>query len=594
MNTRLILTSLTAVALTACGGGSDNNNTGNTAPTNPPPTSTAPVTGNVTVTLSFPVAASSAPATDVKQQKAQTRSYISSKTQSVSITLTSVNGAAPTTPVGVTVDVKAGSACVVSGSNLNCTVTLAAPAGNDQFEVNTWPSTGAGGNMPLSSGTGTANVPANGAANLAVTLLPRVNSVSVEFTPGSGTQPIGTAGTITALIRGKDSAGDVITGADPYHDPIKITNKDIIGDHFTASPALPATFTSPAQDTITFTYDGAGSASSYAFYVDAGVSQTINLTLATNLEHVYVTQSGSNRINVYDIQSDGSLTGPSRSIVGSHTGLDQPRSIAVDSLGQIWVVNSNSLTVYAPGATDDATPLQTLDQGASPVYVSDKAGMIMTAPKDPNTGNKIYTVAVNYTNLFGTDPTMPSPLIPPFTVGSSAAVASILIGGTTGFVCATYNDTVDPNQNRVRCFTQPISWIVQQNALASDYPNIQIVNGAANWKYTAAFVDASDLKFLPNGALIVSSYAKYHTDAALETYDVLAGNPITSIHGSNTGVTAPGEIGVDSSGNLYLFDHGLSGNAGAVLQFAPGATGNVAPTHSITGLDQAGGIAIGK
>jgi hypothetical protein len=52
MNTRLILASLTMVALTACGGGDSDQTSANRSP----PAET--VTGNVNITLSFPVGTS--------------------------------------------------------------------------------------------------------------------------------------------------------------------------------------------------------------------------------------------------------------------------------------------------------------------------------------------------------------------------------------------------------------------------------------------------------------------------------------------------------------------------------------------------------
>lgn len=492
-------------------------------------------------------------------------------------------------------DVKPGGACVVNGASLNCTVMLAALVGNDQFEVDTWPSTGASGSMPISSGSGTAIVAANVSAELAVELLPRVAEFAIEFTPAPDVQPIDAAGTFTARIRGKDSAGDIITGATPYHDPILVTDKDILTGHITASPSLPATFDSPVQDTMTFVYDGAGTAASCAFNVKSGISQTVNLSLASNVEHLYVSQRSTNRIDVYDIQDDGSLTGPSRSIVGAHTGLDNPTSIAVDSLGQLYVTNSHKLSIFAPGASGDATPLQSTG-GADPVYVSDKAGMIMTfTPDSAGSSRGTNTVSINYPAgvHFASDPNLPPGGIPPFTVGSSSAVASYW-SGAGGYVCATYRDSADPNQNRVSCITQPISWATDLGGGAGDYPNIQIFDGGANFTIDCCRVNATDLKFLPNGVLVVSSNAKYQTRAPLETYIVKPEQRLTSIHGESTGIDSAGAIAVDNKGRLYVLNYGLFSGSGAVLQFAPDATNARPPTHSIGGFSNLGEIASGK
>jgi secreted PhoX family phosphatase len=50
----------------------------------------------------------------------------------------------------------------------------------------------------------------------------------------------------------------------------------------------------------------------------------------------------------------------SRVIKRSHTNLSRPFSILLDSFGELYVSNNgnNSVTVYAPGASGDAAPVQ--------------------------------------------------------------------------------------------------------------------------------------------------------------------------------------------------------------------------------------------
>jgi sugar lactone lactonase YvrE len=82
--------------------------------------------------------------------------------------------------------------------------------------------------------------------------------------------------------------------------------------------------------------------------------------------------------------------------------------------------------------------------------------------------------------------------------------------------------------------------------------------------------------------------------------------PLRTIQGLDTKVHRPSGLAVDSQGNLYVAERGGVENASAVLKFAPGADGNVAPIAVIpsrtpppgeiaavnTGLDIASGVAL--
>jgi hypothetical protein len=53
-------------------------------------------------------------------------------------------------------------------------------------------------------------------------------------------------------------------------------------------------------------------------------------------------------------------------------------------------------------------------------------------------------------------------------------------------------------------------------------------------------------------------------------------------------------VAIDSSGNIYVASNNPSGNASAVLEFAPGATGNATPTRTLTAVasDTLAGLAV--
>src|SRR5439155_1156094 len=85
--------------------------------------------------------------------------------------------------------------------------------------------------------------------------------------------------------------------------------------------------------------------------------------------NIYVTDAGSNSITVYAAGASGNAT-PMATIAGGNTGLDLPVGIALDGAGNIYVTNCSdlgntvySITVYAAGANGNATPTATIAGG---------------------------------------------------------------------------------------------------------------------------------------------------------------------------------------------------------------------------------------
>jgi len=76
---------------------------------------------------------------------------------------------------------------------------------------------------------------------------------------------------------------------------------------------------------------------------------------------LYVANFTGNSITVYAAGATGNAT-PVATIAGSNTGLNAPFGIALDAGGRLYVANidSDSITVYAAGATGNATPMTTI------------------------------------------------------------------------------------------------------------------------------------------------------------------------------------------------------------------------------------------
>ncbi len=123
-------------------------------------------------------------------------------------------------------------------------------------------------------------------------------------------------------------------------------------------------------------------------------------------------------------------------------------------------------------------------------------------------------------------------------------------------------------------------------------------------------------EFVGNHALAVARdrygniYVASDTGNQVRVYDPAtvgtAPAPLRTLQGLDTKLHRPSGLAVDSQGNLYVAERGGPENASAVLKFAPGADGNVAPIAVIpsrmpppgqiaavnTGLDIASGVAL--
>jgi sugar lactone lactonase YvrE len=118
----------------------------------------------------------------------------------------------------------------------------------------------------------------------------------------------------------------------------------------------------------------AASATGNASPVDTigGPNTGLNVPLGVAMDaggKLFVANSGTgpstSSITVYESGAHGNVT-PIATIMGDSTGLDQPRGVAVDPGGRIFVVNSATLshqyriTVYAADANGNAAPVATI------------------------------------------------------------------------------------------------------------------------------------------------------------------------------------------------------------------------------------------
>jgi hypothetical protein len=321
------------------------------------------------------------------------------------------------------------------------------------------------------------------------------------------------------------------------------------------------------------------------------------------MEHLYVAYQFPAAVYVYDIAADGSLSGPSRTIAGANTTLNRPTSIAVDDTGRLFVVNygefpnqGHDVAVFAPGASGDVAPVETLLVGQNPYYVSYQAATFLTHPDPADYSSS--TVVINDPGPITIAATVGSFfVVPPYIEPFATGFASYQAGPTsTGLLCVSSVSSYNNGSGNVQCITSPLLWVTGN----LDPGTAQIVNGRARNNFACCSGGLRDLKFLPDGKLVVSNGPLYMRAASVDTYvipgDLATGpsiTPVTSISGSSTNLVSPTSIAYDKQGNLYVGDTGNGSYLGSVHVYAPAANGNVSPLRELRGLNVPFGIAIG-
>jgi hypothetical protein len=278
----------------------------------------------------------------------------------------------------------------------------------------------------------------------------------------------------------------------------------------------------------------------------------------------------------------------------------------VDSLGRLYVVNyGHDVAVFAPGASGNVAPVETLLVGQNPYYVSYQAvsfltnsavGMTLNCCADPiaPTDFSFSTVAINY----AVPTTIPSngTMIPPYIEPFATSFASYQWSGTRGLNCVSSVAAANNGNGNVQCRTSPLTWVT-----GTYVPGTAQISSSG---FGCCYGALRGLMFLPDGRLVTSKGRGYIyatlMPASVDTY-VIPGDlstlnsitPVTSISGINTHLDSPASLAYDKQGNLYVSDRGQGSGTGGVRVYAPDATGNVSPLRELLlGLDPSG-IAIG-
>lgn len=275
---------------------------------------------------------------------------------------------------------------------------------------------------------------------------------------------------------------------------------------------------------------------------------------------------------------------PDQLIIGSNTGLDTPKTIARDSHGNIYVNNEGlSITVYAPDATGDSTPLRTLNipgSTASYGYYTHNGIAI-------DVQNNLYvcdndTIKVFAEGAYGD-------------IGSATAPISrsITLITQSSDSCSIGLDSIGNIYALVQKGSESIVYVFGPEQSGDASPLRTITNHAEGTSPGFA-VDMAGTVFLSTSYSPFTSIPASIYSYAPGAQDDVTTNPPTSatpnsvISGAHTGLHAPIGIALDNLGNIHVTDNdplfalGFPGAAAPSIRvFAAGANGDVAAIRTI-------------
>ncbi|HYB90595.1 MAG TPA: NHL repeat-containing protein [Candidatus Binataceae bacterium] len=303
-----------------------------------------------------------------------------------------------------------------------------------------------------------------------------------------------------------------------------------------------------------------------------------------NPESLY---GGTDSIFIYSAGSNGDVT-PTTTITGASTGLAFPTGIALDSSGNIYVSNAgswvggvDSITVYPAGSNGNVQPSTTIS-GAS-------TGLLMPWGIALDSSRNIYVA-----NLGSSVGQLDSVTV--YSAGSSGnATPSATISGSNTGLDSPGGIAVDSSAN---------IYVTNDAAIFGNADNITVYSAGSNGNVAPGNTLYPLGLGAPAGIVVDSSGNLYvandgSTEGGVDAITVYPpSNPVPSeTIGMDTGLVNPQGIALDLSGNIYVTNAGsVGGDLDSVNIYAPGgyASGplNTAIVGANTGLAQPFGIAV--
>ncbi len=290
---------------------------------------------------------------------------------------------------------------------------------------------------------------------------------------------------------------------------------------------------------------------------------------------LWVSDPVDNLVARYDLRFGGAA-----SIIGTATGLRGPQGVAVAADGRLLVANGAGTTVteYAPGATGDAAPVATLSapKGATGAPVNpagvavDAAGQIwVTYPsihRVDEFGPGASVSSAPIASISGPRTTMRSPI---GVVPVSSPAANTATDTGTSSTSVTMSGTVNPDGSPTAAHFE--------------------------WGTTTAYGSNTAERRIGSGpgprtfgiTLPITPGTTYH-------YRLVASNGVGTAFGADRTFSAAGGDGITRP-MLYVVPARI-GTAPSIVVFAPGARGDIEPVYTIagphTGLSAPAGLAL--
>jgi len=289
--------------------------------------------------------------------------------------------------------------------------------------------------------------------------------------------------------------------------------------------------------------------------------------------NIYVANSKANSVTVYSPGANGNVA-PIRALAGPSTGLSCPSGIAFiqgpraktiyvtnpDYSGQNSSEYEGSLITFPGTAGPNTAPTSDVTGTSTNLYnpwgaAYDSAGNLWQCSRGGG-GPNVPAISKFLASANGDVP----PATSIFPTGFGGCGGIFVDSGGTIFATDSVNNAVD---------------VIPSGSSGTVTPSARITTPALN-NPTGVFVDSSGNITVANaGGNSILVFAKGAMGNA---------SPIATISGANTKLSSPEQITRDLSGRFYVANagSGVGGAEGQVLMFASNADGNVAPIAAIT------------